>query len=124
MIHIAEFAAITHRSIQSTRHLIYDHIGVRTMKFFRDRSRVMIPVAELYGFPLTDKGTVAAGVRNIYHYKLVDGEFQNDGAGGGDMIGIWWMGSGKFNAFHCGVRSHKESCPSPPNTMNALLEKL
>ena len=76
MIHIAEFAQITHRSIQSTRHLIYDHIGVRTMKFFRDRSRVMIPVAELYGFPLTDKGTVAAGIRNIYHYKLVDGEFQ------------------------------------------------
>lgn len=76
MIHIAEFARITHRSIQSTRHLIYDHIGLRTMKFFRDRSRVMIPVAELHGFPLTDKGTVAAGVRNIYHYKLVDGEYQ------------------------------------------------
>ena len=34
----------------------------------------MIPVAELYGFPLTDKGP-AAGLRNIYHYKLVDGKF-------------------------------------------------
>ena len=75
VIHIAEFARITNRSIQSTRHLIYDHIGIRLMKHFRDRSRVMIPVAELYGFPLTDKGTVAAGVRNIYHYKLVDGKF-------------------------------------------------
>ena len=75
VIHIAEFAAITHRSIQSTRHLIYDHIGVRLMKYYRDRSRVMIPVAELYGFPLTDKGPVT-GVRNIYHYKLVDGEFK------------------------------------------------
>ena len=72
MIHIAEFARITNRSIQSTRHLIYDHIGIRLMKHFRDRSRVMIPVAELYGFPLTDKGTVAAGVRNIYHYRLSD----------------------------------------------------
>lgn len=75
MIHIAEFANITHRSIQSTRHLIYDHIGVRTMKYYRDRSRVMIPVAELYGFPLTDKGPVT-GLRNIYHYKLVDGKFE------------------------------------------------
>lgn len=75
MIHIAEFAAITHRSIQSTRHLIYDHIGIRLMKYYRDRSRVMIPLAELYGFPLTDKGP-AVGVRNIYHYKLVDGEFK------------------------------------------------
>lgn len=75
MIHIAEFARITHRSIQSTRHLIYDHIGVRLMKYYRDRSRVMIPIKELYGFPLTDKGP-AVGVRNIYHYKLVDGEFQ------------------------------------------------
>ena len=77
MIHIAEFAKITNRSIQSTRHLIYDHIGIRLMKHFRDRSRVMIPVAELYGFPLTDKGTVAAGVRNIYHYRLSeDGKFE------------------------------------------------
>lgn len=74
MIHIAEFAAITHRSIQSTRHLIYDHIGIRKMKFFRDRSRVMIPVKELYGFPLTDKGPTA-GVRNIYHYVVKDGKF-------------------------------------------------
>ncbi|MBO5922658.1 MAG: hypothetical protein J6Q48_09780 [Bacteroidaceae bacterium] len=74
MIHIAEFAAITKRSIQSTRHLIEDHIGIRKMKFFRDRSRLMIPVAELYGFPLTDKGP-KVGLPNIYHYKLVDGEF-------------------------------------------------
>ena len=74
MIHIAEFAAITHRSIQSTRHLIEDHISIRKMKFFRDRSRIMIPVAELYGFPLTDKG-YATGLRNIYHYVLKDGQF-------------------------------------------------
>ena len=77
MIHIAEFARITHRSIQSTRHLIYDHIGIRKMKFFRDRSRVMIPVKELFGFPLTDKGPVT-GVRNIYHYRLIDGEYKKE----------------------------------------------
>ena len=74
VIHIAEYARITNRSIQSTRHLIYDHIGIRTMKYFRDRSRVMIPVAELHGFPLTDKGP-AVGVRNIYHYVLEDGKY-------------------------------------------------
>ena len=34
----------------------------------------MIPVAELYGFPLTDKGP-STGLRNIYHYKLVEGKF-------------------------------------------------
>lgn len=75
VIHIAEFARITHRSIRSTRHLIEDHVAMRLMKYYRDRSRVMIPVKELYGYPLTDKGP-AAGLRNIYHYKLVDGEFQ------------------------------------------------
>lgn len=73
MIHIAEFAKITGRSIQSTRHLIEDHIGIRKMKFFRDRSRLMIPVAELFGFPLTDKGP-KVGLPNIYHYVLKDGK--------------------------------------------------
>ena len=75
MIHIAEFARITGRSIRSTRHLVEDHVAIRLMKFFRDRSRIMIPVKELYGFPLTDKGP-ATGLRNIYHYKLVDGKFE------------------------------------------------
>lgn len=74
MIHIAEFARITHRSIQSTRNLIENHISIRKMKFFRDRSRLMIPVTELYGFPLTDKGP-KVGLPNIYHYVLKDGEF-------------------------------------------------
>lgn len=75
VIHIAEFARITGRSIRSARHLVEDHIAIRLMKFYRDRSRIMIPVKELYGFPLTDKGP-AAGIRNIYHYRLVDGKFQ------------------------------------------------
>ena len=74
MIHISEFARITGRSIQSTRHLIEDHITIRKMKYFRDRSRLMIPVTELYGFPLTDAG-YSTGPRNIYHYVLSDGKF-------------------------------------------------
>ncbi len=75
MIHISEFARITGRSVQSTRHLIEDHISIRKMKYFRDRSRLMIPVKELYGFPLTDAG-YNSSTGNIYHYKLVDGKFQ------------------------------------------------
>ena len=74
MIHIAEFARITKRSVRSTRHLIEDHVSIRRMKYFRDRSRIMIPVKELWGFPLTDKGP-STGLRNIYHYRLVNGEF-------------------------------------------------
>lgn len=69
MIHISEFARITGRSIRSTRHLVEDGNTIRKMKFFRDRSRIMIPVAELYGYPLTDKGPTV-GLRNIYHYRL------------------------------------------------------
>lgn len=74
MIHIAEFARITDRSVRSTRHLVEDGNSVRKMKFFRDRSRLMIPVKELFGYPLTDQG-YATGLRNIYHYKLVDGQY-------------------------------------------------
>lgn len=75
MIHIAEFAKLTHRSIQSTRHLIEDGNVVRKMKFFRDRSRLMIPVTELYGYPLVQAGH-SPGIRAIYHYKMVDGSFK------------------------------------------------
>ena len=67
MIHIAEFAEITHRSIQSTRHLIESGNKVRKMKFFRDRSRLMIPVSEIYGYPLIHPGYTDLQ-RNIYHY--------------------------------------------------------
>ena len=71
MIHIAEFARIAHRSTQSTRHLIEgDNTAIRKMKFFRDRSRIMIPVTELFGYPLTSSGQNGCkGQRNIYHYK-------------------------------------------------------
>lgn len=67
MIHIAEFAEITHRSIQSTRHLIEDGNKVRKLKSFRDRSRLMIPIAEIQGYPLIDPGYTDLQ-RNIYHY--------------------------------------------------------
>ena len=78
MIHIAEFAEIAHRSIQSTRHLIEDGNKVRKMKFFRDRSRLMIPVKELWGYPLIDQGHTALQ-RNIYHYVLnEDGEITRE----------------------------------------------
>lgn len=69
MIHIAEFAEITHRSVRSTRHLIEEGNKVRKLKFFRDRSRLMIPVSEIFGYPLIDAGHTDLQ-RNIYHYRL------------------------------------------------------
>lgn len=74
MIHISEFSRITHRSIQSTRHLIEDGNVVRKMKFFRDRSRLMIPVAEIEGYPLVQAGH-SEYERAIYHYNLVNGDY-------------------------------------------------
>lgn len=70
MIHIAEFASITHRSIQSTRALIEKGNVVRKLKFYRDRSRLMIPIAEIYGYPLVKAGH-SEGVRQIFHYQEV-----------------------------------------------------
>lgn len=73
MMHIAEFAQLTDRSIRSTRHLIEDGNKIRKMKFFRDRSRLMIPVKELWGYPLIKAG-YCSGLRNVYHYvKNEDG---------------------------------------------------
>lgn len=73
MIHIAEFAQITHRSIQSTRALIEKGNVVRKLKFYRDRSRLMIPTLELYGYPLVKAGH-SEGVRQIFHYDDVQHE--------------------------------------------------
>ena len=73
MIHIAEFANITNRSIQSTRALIEKGNVVRKLKSYRDRSRLMIPVAELYGYPLVKAGH-SEGVRQIFHYADVQHE--------------------------------------------------
>jgi hypothetical protein len=65
-IHISEFAELTNRSIQATRHLIADGNSVRKLKAFRDRSRLMIPVTELTGYPFTNQG--ASNPKEIYHY--------------------------------------------------------
>lgn len=73
MIHISEFARITHRSPQSTRHLIEQGNVVRKMKSFRDRSRLMIPVVEIYGYPLVQPGHTDYN-RAIYHYVDVVNE--------------------------------------------------
>ena len=73
MIHIAEFASITHRSVQSTRALIEKGNVVRKLKFYRDRSRLMIPVIELYGYPLIKAGH-SEGVRQVFHYDDVQKE--------------------------------------------------
>lgn len=67
MLHIAEFANITHRSIQSTRVLIERGNSIRKLKAFRDRSRLMIPVAELDGYPFTAQGS-AVHAKEVFHY--------------------------------------------------------
>lgn len=68
LIHIGEFARLTHRSVQSTRHLIEDGNKIRKLKFYRDRSRLLIPTIELLGYPLVNAGH-CEGERNIYHYN-------------------------------------------------------
>ena len=65
-IHISEFAKATNRSLQSTRVLVEKGNSVRKLKAFRDGSRLMIPVAELYGFPFTCKGQGTS--KEIFHY--------------------------------------------------------
>ena len=74
-LHIQGFADIIGRSQQSTRHLIDDGNSVRRMKAFRDRSRLMIPVAELVGFPFVNQGKQTTG-QDIYHYKAYDANEQ------------------------------------------------
>lgn len=65
-IHISEFAQATNRSLQSTRVLIEKGNSVRKLKAFRDGSRLMIPIKELYGFPFTCKGQGTS--KEIFHY--------------------------------------------------------
>lgn len=73
MIHIREFVELAHRSPQSTRVLIEKGNTVRKLKFFRDRSRLMIPVAELWGYPLVAPGH-SPGPRQVFHYVEVKKE--------------------------------------------------
>lgn len=66
VIHITEYANLCHRTVTSTRHLLEDGNNIRRMKYFRDRSRLLIPVAEITGYPLTDSGP--GNMDKIYHY--------------------------------------------------------
>ena len=68
LIHISDFARLTKRSVQSTRRLIENGNKVRKMKVFKDRSRLLIPVVELTGYPLVGPGH-ATGIVIISHYK-------------------------------------------------------
>lgn len=67
-IHISDFARLTNRSVQSTRRLIENGNKIRKMKFFRDRSRLLVPVVELTGYPLVGPGH-STGIVIISHYK-------------------------------------------------------
>ena len=73
MMHITDFTTLTHRSNQSTRHLIEKGNVIRKIKFFRDRSRLMIPVTELFGYPLVKPGH-SEYKRMIFHYGIVTKE--------------------------------------------------
>ena len=70
-IHITELASLTGRSVTSTRYLIEKGNVVRKLKAYRDRSRLMIPLTELRGFPFVKQGS-AIGRREIYHYVESD----------------------------------------------------
>lgn len=81
-IHISDASRLTGRSIQSFRHLLLEGNTVRRMKAIRDRSRILIPIAELKGFPFRtafnylndddDDVTMKGPAYNIYHYVETD----------------------------------------------------
>lgn len=71
VIHISEFAKALNRSVTSTRHLVEDGNSIRKLKAFRDRSRLMIPVTEIFGYPFIESGPGAN--RKIYHYRELEG---------------------------------------------------
>lgn len=70
-LHIQTFVDLIDRSQQSTRHLIYDGNGARRLHATRDRSRILIPVKELVGYPFINQGKQYMG-RDIYHYIPYD----------------------------------------------------
>lgn len=72
LMHIRDVSENLGLSKQWLRHLILEGNIIRRMKFYRDRSRLMIPVAELEGFPFLDKGKPTIGVQ-IYHYVFRKG---------------------------------------------------
>lgn len=70
-IHIQKFISLANRCPQSTRHLIYDGNTARRLKAMRDRSRLLIPIRELAGFPFVNRGKQIAG-QDIYHMVPYD----------------------------------------------------
>lgn len=66
-LHIQQFVDLIGRSQQSTRHLINEGNSVRRMKSRRDRSRILIPLAELAGYPFVNTGAQQTA-KDIYHY--------------------------------------------------------
>ena len=75
MVHITEFAEALGRSVQSTRRLIEQGNNVRKLKAFRDRSRLLIPIKEITGYPFTTTGPGNVK-RGIFHYVLKDGKYE------------------------------------------------
>ena len=75
MIHIAEAANLWGLCKPWIRHMIEEGNTVRKMKFYRDRSRLMIPVAEIEGYPFTERGKQTLGT-TIYHYRFKDGKWE------------------------------------------------
>lgn len=67
MMHVREVAESLGLSKQWLRRLMLDGNIIRKMKYYRDRSRLMIPIAEIEGFPFLDKGKPTIGIQ-IYHY--------------------------------------------------------
>lgn len=75
MIHISEASKLWNLCKPGIRHLIEDGNIIRKMKFYRDRSRLMIPIAEIEGYPFTERGKQSLGVV-IYHYRFKDGKWE------------------------------------------------
>ena len=76
MIHISEFCRLEGRSIQSARYLIEKGNSIRKLKAFRDRSRLMIPILEIEGYPYTNRGYLSSE-NEVYHYsKNKDGLYE------------------------------------------------
>lgn len=77
MIHITDFAEALQRSVPSTRRLIENGNIIRKLKFFRDRSRLMIPVTEIFGYPFVNAGRGNGTGTQVYHYrKLANGTYE------------------------------------------------
>lgn len=70
MIHIQGVSKLIGMSLQGLRHLIIEGNSIRKMKSYRDRSRLMIPIAEIEGYPFIERGRPVSSVGMvIYHYR-------------------------------------------------------